>query len=154
MRDDRIAYFNLRLLFLWLIWPSVILMFSASFMNWYYSKRPWSVSVRYRLGELSLNCLHRYIVCSLLFCVASLLCVHLTPILSLGIIYTPRGKGWFYALVPENEVHEDNTLCPRFFLRNHPPTFFKVNWFLFQALTKWKIEIRGSRHLTRLARFR
>ena len=31
---------------------------------------------------------------------------------------------------------------------------FKVNWFLFQAITKWRIEIRGSRHLSKLARLR
>lgn len=129
----------------------MVLIFSASFIDWYYSKRPWSVSVRYRLGELSLNCLHRYIVCSLLFCVASLLCVHLTPILSLGIIYTPRGEGRFYALVPKTK-YTRITRSVLVFLRNHPPTFFKVNWFLFQAITKWRIEIRGSRHLSRLVR--
>lgn len=74
-------------------------MFSASFMNWYYSKRPWSVSARYRLGEPSLSAYGLFATF-----LRSFLCVHLTPILSLGIIYTPRGEGRFYALVPENEV--------------------------------------------------
>lgn len=129
----------------------MVLIFSASFIDWYYSKRPWSVSVRYRLGELSLNCLHRYIVCSLLFCVASLLCVHLTPILSLGIIYTPRGEGRFYALVPKTK-YTRITRSVLVFFASPSSDLFKVSWFLFRDITRWRIEIRGSRHLSRLAR--
>ena len=98
-------------------------MFSASFMNWYYSKRLWSVSIRYRLGVPSLSAYSLFATF-----LRSFLCVHLTLIFSLGIIYAPRGKGRFYAFVPENEVHEDNTLCPRFFA-NHPPTLLRLTGY-------------------------
>ena len=63
--------------------------------------------------------------------------------------------GWGGTMLrPETEACKDNTLCPWFFCVAILLPFSRLNWFLFQAITKWRIEIRGSRHLSRLVRFR
>lgn len=94
---------------------------------------------------------------------------HLTLWYALGIIYINKAPrcaayalchkqgspvGWGGTkLRPETEACEERHATSSVFAS--PFSYLlEVIWFLFQAITKWRIEIRGSRHLSRLVRLR